>query len=276
MNFHRRGISAAALAAALLFAVSGCKSSQPANSANNNQPGTTTAGTQPGEAAPSGVVSAPGPVEASRAPQPPPPPAAVNLPAGTELRVRLDQDLGSKISQPGDGFTATVASDVAVNGATVIPRGARADGTVVDAQPLGRFKGGALLEVRLDRVHTSWGAYPVATSSISRVEKGKGRRRSGHCRRRLHRQPPDRAAGRDDPHLPPAPAGAHCGRPITAAADRARCVQSERLIPGKRHGDEALCICRKRARTAAGHSRQRARRAIELQAFQGVRYGAAD
>lgn len=190
MNFHRRGITTAVLAAAILFAVSGCKSSAPANSANpqNSSQPAATAGTQPASApsneAPMPPSSAPAPTsapaprpeEARRAPQPPPPPAAVNLPAGTELRVRLDQDLGSKISQPGDSFTATVASDVVVNGTTVIPTGARADGTVVDAQPLGRFKGGAMLSVRLDRVHTTWGAYPVATSSIERIEKGKGKR----------------------------------------------------------------------------------------------------
>jgi hypothetical protein len=90
--------------------------------------------------------------------------------------VRLDSDLGSAISHAGDAFTATVARDVAVNGQVVIPREARTEGVVVDAKPLGHFKGGALLSVRLDRVHTRWGSYPVATSSISRAEKGKGKR----------------------------------------------------------------------------------------------------
>jgi hypothetical protein len=32
------------------------------------------------------------------------------------------------------------------------------------------------LAVRLERVHTNWGSYPVATSSIDRAEKGKGKR----------------------------------------------------------------------------------------------------
>ena len=110
------------------------------------------------------------------APQTPPRPAVVDLPQGTHLHVRLDEDLGSKISQAGETFHATVARDVMVNGQTVIAKGARADGTVLDAKPLGRFKGGALLEVRLDRVHTQWGIYPVNTSAIEQVEKGKGRR----------------------------------------------------------------------------------------------------
>jgi hypothetical protein len=95
------------------------------------------------------------------------------------LRVRLDQDLGSKISQPGDAFRATVADDVRARGDVIIPRGARAEGTVVDAKALGHFKGGARLELRLERVHTKWGSYPVATSSIERAEKGKGQRSAG-------------------------------------------------------------------------------------------------
>lgn len=113
---------------------------------------------------------------AGQAQQAPPPPAVVDLPAGTDLRVRLDQDLGSKISRPGDTFNATVADDVIVNGQTVIPRGSRAEGTVVDAKALGHFKGAALLQLRLERVRTNWGSYPVATSTISRAEKGKGKR----------------------------------------------------------------------------------------------------
>ena len=88
----------------------------------------------------------------------------------------MDRDLGSQISEPGDAFSATIAEDVVVNGETVIAKGARANGTVIDAKPLGRFKGGALLEIRLERVQTKWGGYPVATSTVERTEKGKGKR----------------------------------------------------------------------------------------------------
>lgn len=133
-------------------------SAQPSSSAQPAQPGAA-----PGQAA---------------APQPPPP-QVIDLPAGTSLRVRLDTDLGSKISQPGDSFTATVAEDVLKGGDLVIPKGARAEGTVVDAKPLGRFKGGAVLSIKLERVRTNWGSYPVATSSISRAEQGKGKRTAG-------------------------------------------------------------------------------------------------
>ncbi|SPE20247.1 conserved exported hypothetical protein [Candidatus Sulfotelmatomonas gaucii] len=178
MNFLRNCSFVSALVLLSLLTCDGCKSkTQQTNNAQTaqNQPASGASSSAP--ESPSATGSAPGSAPASApAPQAPPPPAVIDLPAGTRIHVRLDQDLGSRISQPGDSFAATVADDVMVNGQTVIPRGARADGTVVDAKPLGHFKGGALLEVRLERVHTNWGSYPVASNSIDRVEKGKGKR----------------------------------------------------------------------------------------------------
>jgi hypothetical protein len=188
-----------ALAVVIVFSAamfaSGCKSNNQPTSSQNPQPAQATPSTQQpaqpeataGQAAapapaseagqPAAANGAPAPGgQVSAPPPPPPPPAAVELASGTHLRVRLDSDLGSNISHAGDSFTATVADPVVVGGTTVIPRGARAEGTVVDAKPLGHFKGGAMLTVRLDRVHTRWGGYHVATSSIDRAENGKGKR----------------------------------------------------------------------------------------------------
>src|SRR6185437_299528 len=78
--------------------------------------------------------------------------APVVIPAGTMITVRLSQAVGSKISNSGDTFPATVATPVVVGGRTVIPSGADAEGTVVQAAPLGRFKGGAVLRVALTSV----------------------------------------------------------------------------------------------------------------------------
>ena len=180
MSFARRFLSAAAVAAMCAFASSGChSSSQPANSpaAQSAQPAQPSGqAEQPGTAQSSNSAPAQPANAAPRTSAAPPPPAAVDLPAGTNLRVRLDQDLGSKISHAGDSFTATVADAVVINGETVIPRGSEAEGTVINAKPLGRFKGGAALAVRLERVTTRWGSYPVNTGTIARAEKGKGKR----------------------------------------------------------------------------------------------------
>jgi hypothetical protein len=94
------------------------------------------------------------------------------VPIGTVLTVRLGEAVGSKISQPGQSFSATLAEPVTVGGETVIAKGATASGTVVDAKPLGRFKGGSLLQLKLNSV----AEMPVETSSLTRTEKGKGKR----------------------------------------------------------------------------------------------------
>ncbi len=171
----------ATAALASMFVLTGCsKSTPPANSQNPTpaaqQPATAN---NPPAPPPDNTAPAQAPAPSSAAPAQaaaPPPAARITIPATTPIRVRLDQDLGSKISQPGQTFEATVADDVVVHGQTVIPREARAEGVVVDAKSLGHFKGGALLELRLERVRTRWGNYPVATSTMSRAENGKGKR----------------------------------------------------------------------------------------------------
>ncbi len=203
MNFRRSLLFPAASAFASLAIVgtlflAGCKSSsQPQNGAQTgpaaapNGPAPPAPGPNganpsayPAQGGPSGPPAGPypqqpGPYPQQSGPYPqqaPPPPRVADLPAGTRLRISLDQDLGSKISEPGEYFRATMVDAVVVNGQTVIEQGARAQGTVIDAKPLGRFKGEALLELRLDRVESRWGIYRVATTSVDRVEKGKGLR----------------------------------------------------------------------------------------------------
>jgi len=105
-----------------------------------------------------------------------PKPQPVVIPAGTALTVSLGQTVGSKVSQPGQSFSATLSNPVQVEGKTVIPAGAAASGTVVDAKPLGRFKGGALLSLQLTSITVNGASQPIQTSSATETEKGKGKR----------------------------------------------------------------------------------------------------
>ena len=98
------------------------------------------------------------------------------VPAGTELTVRLGQTVGSKISQPGQSFSATLARAVEVNGQTAIPRGTTASGTVVDAKALGHIAGGARLQLRLTSLSINGVNEPIKTVSLVRAIKGKGKR----------------------------------------------------------------------------------------------------
>jgi len=105
-----------------------------------------------------------------------PEPKPVVLPAGTVLTVRMGEAVGSKISQPGQTFSATLAQPVEVGGRTVIPSGASASGVVVDAKPLGRFKGGAALELKLTSVTIHGTDHPIETAAVARTAAGKGKR----------------------------------------------------------------------------------------------------
>ena len=98
------------------------------------------------------------------------------VPAGTELTVRLGQTVGSKVSQPGQSFSATLATAVKVNGEVAIPEGAAATGTVVDAKALGHFAGGARLQLQLTSLSIDGADQPIQTASVVRVIKGKGKR----------------------------------------------------------------------------------------------------
>lgn len=106
----------------------------------------------------------------------PPVERTTTIPAGTLLLVRLDQPLGSKISQAGEPFSATLPRAVTVGGEPVIPAGTAVSGTVLDAKPLGRFAGGAALQLRLTSLKLNGSNIDIETSSHNFVAKGKGKR----------------------------------------------------------------------------------------------------
>jgi hypothetical protein len=101
---------------------------------------------------------------------------AITIPQGTVVSIRLGETLSSKSSSSGQGFSASVAEPVVVNGKTVIEKGANARGSVVDAKSMGHFKGGALLEVKLDSVTIAGKETPVNTGMVARSVQGKGKR----------------------------------------------------------------------------------------------------
>lgn len=159
------------LSIGLLFTLVAC-SSKPADTAANSASNMAAPSNATGNAGGSAMSSP----AATPAPAPAPEPQPVVVPAGTTLTVRLGESVGSKISSPGQSFSATLASAVTVDGNTVIPAGATARGTVVDAKPLGRFKGGASLELRLTSITVNGAEKTIETSAVSREEKGKGKR----------------------------------------------------------------------------------------------------
>jgi hypothetical protein len=98
------------------------------------------------------------------------------VPAGTTVTVNLGSALGSKLSQAGQTFTGDVAKDVLVGNTVAIPKGADISGTVTDAKPLGKFAGGAVLQVRLDSIKLHGTEVAVQSDPRTFTAKGKGKR----------------------------------------------------------------------------------------------------
>jgi hypothetical protein len=120
--------------------------------------------------------SAPNPPDSAASTAQPPPLKALVVPAGTELTVRLGQSVGSKISQPGQSFSGTLARAVEVNGQTLLAQGTAVSGTVVDAKALGHVAGAARLQLTLNSLSINGVDEPIKTSSLVRAIKGKGKR----------------------------------------------------------------------------------------------------
>ncbi len=158
------------LMALSLLVACGEKTSVPASSTDASK-----ADASKADGSKAGSGGAPGASNASKTV----PAEAVTIPAGTVIVARLGQSLGSKTSHSGESFTATVAEPVTVDGKTVIEKGAAAQGTVVDAKSMGHFKGGALLEVRLNSVTINGKEQSIQTAAVARSAKGKGKRSVG-------------------------------------------------------------------------------------------------
>ncbi len=107
----------------------------------------------------------------NEAPRPP-----LVVPSGTTVTVSLGTALGSKLSTSGQSFTGTVAKDVVSENTVAIPRGTGISGTVVNAKPLGKLAGGAVLQIRLDSININGSNVPVHASARSFSLKGKGKR----------------------------------------------------------------------------------------------------
>jgi hypothetical protein len=118
-------------------------------------------------------------VDAPKPSQPAPPapaPKPIVVPAGTELSVILADALDSGKNKAGDEFTANLAAPLTVAGKTVIDRGAKVQGRIVDAESSGRVSGKATLTLALTGVTHRGKMVPLVTKTYFEEAKStKGR-----------------------------------------------------------------------------------------------------
>jgi len=144
------------------------------------EPGATAVDDQTAVIAPdAAAAAAPAAAAASMpaaAPAPAPKPEPLVVPAGTAITVKTGEALGSKLSQSGQTFTATVAQPVSVSGKTAIPAGSSVTGTVVTAKEKGKIKGEGELSLTLTSIAIKGHTYTIQTNSYDSTSKGKGKR----------------------------------------------------------------------------------------------------
>jgi hypothetical protein len=162
---NRRFATKSLSALCLLLTLAGCQKSADQQQASATDPNSSSATPDSGASSSKPAVR-----------EAPPRPKPIVVPAETVISVVLDETVGSKVSQPGQTFTASVREPVEVDGRVAVPKGARATGLVKDAKPAGRFKGGAALELTLTSIEVHGRNYDVQTTSPTETSKGKGKR----------------------------------------------------------------------------------------------------
>ena len=112
----------------------------------------------------------------SDAPKTPSVPAVFEIPAGTSLRVTLIDGVSSRKNKSGEMFLATLAEPVVVDGTTVLEKGVKVQGRVLDAEESGRVKGRAKISLTLMNVMDGEKQHPISTKPFrAEAESTKGR-----------------------------------------------------------------------------------------------------
>jgi hypothetical protein len=98
---------------------------------------------------------------------------AIEVPAGTEMDVRLSNTLNSGTATVEDRFEGTTLVDVNVNGRTAIPAGSIVRGVITAVEPGTRTNRTAKMTVSFDQVTVNGRAYPLR-GTVTQAIEGEG------------------------------------------------------------------------------------------------------
>jgi hypothetical protein len=98
---------------------------------------------------------------------------ALEIPAGTEIDVRLTNTLDSGIAKVEDRFEATTLTDLNVSGRTAIPAGSVVRGVITAVEPGTRTNRTAKMTVSFDQVTVNGRAYPMR-GTVTQAIEGEG------------------------------------------------------------------------------------------------------
>lgn len=98
-----------------------------------------------------------------------------SLPSGTNIAVRLIDDIDSQKAATGDSFKASLAEPIIIDGQTVAPRGADATLKLIEEKESGRLAGRTVLSVALASVRISGRDVPVNTTQFVQQSDSRGK-----------------------------------------------------------------------------------------------------
>jgi len=97
----------------------------------------------------------------------PPVPLEINVPSGTFLLVRMSETLDTSTAQPGQIFTATLATNLAAQGYTVARQGTTVYGQVMDVSSARRMFGKSKISLQLTQIVVNGNATGITTDTNS-------------------------------------------------------------------------------------------------------------
>jgi hypothetical protein len=96
------------------------------------------------------------------------------IPAGQSLLVRMIDGVDSSKNHVGDGFRASLETDLYVGNSLVARKGTDVYGRLAEAKEAGHLSGSAELQLELTRLVIDGRDYPVVSSDYSLKGKGRG------------------------------------------------------------------------------------------------------
>jgi len=96
-------------------------------------------------------------------PSTPAPAPGTIVPTGTALSLTMDSEVSTKDKVVGDAFTATLASDVVVDGKVVFPAGSTVSGHVAEAERPGKTSGRGRMVLSYDTITAYGKSYSIDT-----------------------------------------------------------------------------------------------------------------
>jgi hypothetical protein len=102
-------------------------------------------------------------------------PQKITVPSGTQLSIRLNDEVNSEKAQVGDVFHGSISAPVSVDDQTAIPTTADVEGLVVYVKSAGRFSGQSVLTLELTKLTMNGKSYSLQTSQWTKSGNGRGK-----------------------------------------------------------------------------------------------------